>query len=192
MGKFGQAEPPALRWANTAFFSSTPSLLIMHDIEFVGQDRQRCPINAPRISARPGEMERFDIIEHTADTGIIAYGASLEEALANAAYGMFTLIADPESVREETCRHIEVGAEDIESLLVAWLNELLYILDVERTLFKRFEVLQLTDTSLKAKAYGEPVEESRHRLRPGVKADTYHMLKIEKDDGYTVQLILDT
>ena len=137
-------------------------------------------------------MDRFNIIEHTADTGIIAYGTSLEEAFANAAYGMFTLIADPETVQEKICRHIEVEADDIESLLVAWLNDLLYRLDVERTLFKRFEVRQLNDKTLKADAYGETVDETRHSLRAGVKAATYHMLKIQKNTGYTVQLILDT
>lgn len=137
-------------------------------------------------------MRRFDIIEHTADTGILAYGTSLNEAFANAAYGMFTMIADLEDVQEDVCRRIRVQAEDRESLLVCWLNELLYLLDVERTLFKRFDVIQLGETDLEAEAYGEPIDESRHHLRAGIKAATYYLLKIEKDDGYRVQVILDT
>lgn len=138
------------------------------------------------------QMKRFDIIEHTADIGIIAYGADLKEAFASAAYAMFTLMADLDSVKESICRRIEVEAEDIDGLLVSWLNELLYVFDVERTVFARFEVQSLSETVLKAEAYGETVDASRHSLRSGVKAATYHMLKIERNDGYRLQVILDT
>ena len=105
---------------------------------------------------------------------------------------MFDLIADLENVREEVCRRIEVQAEDRESLVISWLNELLYSFDVESTVFKRFEILQLGETSLKADCYGEPINQRRHGLKAGVKAATYHMLKIEKGDGYRIQVILDT
>ena len=137
-------------------------------------------------------MKRFDIIEHTADVGIVAYGAELKEAFANAAYAMFTLIADLEDVREEVCRQIEVWAEDQESLLVSWLNELLYLFDVERIIFKRFEVIELGETSLKAEGYGEPIDSARHSLKGGVKAATYHMLRVAKEDEYSIQVIFDS
>ncbi len=136
-------------------------------------------------------MRRFDIIEHTADTGIVAYGAELKEAFINAAYAMFTLIADLEGVGEDLCRHIEVEAKDQESLLISWLNELLYLFDVEWIIFKRFEVTELGETSLKAEAYGELVDKTRHNLKAGVKAATYHMLRVEKDNGYNVRVIFD-
>lgn len=128
-------------------------------------------------------MKKFDVVEHTADIGIVAYGADLREAFANAAYGMFSLMADLEQVREETSRYIEAEAGDRESLVVSWLNELLYMFDVERIIFKRFDVLELTNTRLKADAYGEKVDTSRHELKSGVKAATYHMLKVSEDNG---------
>ena len=128
-------------------------------------------------------MKRFDVVEHTADTGIVAYGADMREAFANAAYGMFSLMADLEQVREETSRYIEAEAGDRESLVVSWLNELLYMFDVERIVFKRFDILELTNTRLRADAYGEMVNASRHDLRSGVKAATYHMLKVSEDRG---------
>ena len=68
-------------------------------------------------------MKRFDIIDHTADVGIVAYGAELAEAFVNAAYAMFTLIADLEGVKQTVSREIEVEAEDQEGLLVRWLNK---------------------------------------------------------------------
>ena len=137
-------------------------------------------------------MKKFDVVEHTADTGIVAYGADMREAFANAAYGMFSLMADLKQVREETSRYIEAEAGDRESLVVSWLNELLYMFDVERIIFKRFDILELTNTRLRADAYGEKADASRHDLRGGVKAATYHMLKVSKDRGrWSVRVIFD-
>ena len=39
-------------------------------------------------------MKRFQLIEHTADTGLIAYGHNLAEAFANAGYGLFSIITE--------------------------------------------------------------------------------------------------
>ena len=137
-------------------------------------------------------MEKeFDILDHTADVGIIAYGASLNQAFANAARGLFSLITDLDDVEEALSRDIEVTAPDQESLLVAWLNELIYRFDVENILLNRFDVTQLDSTRLKARTYGEKVDSSRHKLKTGVKATTYHMLKVEKTNGYQVQVLFD-
>lgn len=137
-------------------------------------------------------MKRFEVMEHTADTGIIAYGRDMPEAFANAAYGMFSLMADLRQVREETSRYVEAEASDTESLVVSWLNELLYTFDVERIIFRRFDILDFTGTRLRADAYGEKADASRHRLKGGVKAATYHMLKVtERRDGCSIQVIFD-
>ncbi len=135
--------------------------------------------------------KEFDILDHTADVGIIAYGASLNQAFANAARGLFSLITDLDDVEEALSRDIEVTAPDQESLLVAWLNELIYRFDVENILLNRFDVTQLDSTRLKARTYGEKVDSSRHKLKTGVKATTYHMLKVEKTNGYQVQVLFD-
>ncbi len=136
-------------------------------------------------------MPRFEVIDHTADVGIIAYGSDLKEAFANAAYGMFSLIADLGEVKENVNRKVEVQSTDEEALLVDWLNELLYLFDVEHVIFKRFDITALSQTQLKAKAYGEKIDTSRHQLKTAVKAATYHMLKIERNQGVKVQFILD-
>jgi len=134
---------------------------------------------------------RFEVIDHTADVGIVAYGKDLKEAFANAAFGMFSLIADLKKVRGSISREIDVQSTDQEALLVDWLNELLYLFDVEHIIFKRFEITALSQKKLKAKVYGEKIDTSRHQLKTAVKAATYHMLKIEKNKGVRVQLILD-
>ena len=136
-------------------------------------------------------MEKeFEILNHTADVGIIAYGADINEAFANAAKGLFSLITELDDVEEMTHRDIELTAPDQESLLVAWLNELIYLFDVENIVFKRFDITRLDSTHLRARSYGHRVE-SGYELKTGVKAATYHMLKIDQSDGSRVQVLFD-
>ncbi len=135
--------------------------------------------------------QNFEITDHTADAGIIAHGVDMKQAFANAATGLFSLITDLDIVKETLYRDIEVTATDKESLLVEWLNELIYRFDTENIIFKRFDITELNDTRLKGRGYGEKVDNSRHELKTGVKAATYHLLKVDKDDGFKVQVILD-
>ncbi len=137
-------------------------------------------------------MEKeFEIIDHTADVGIIAYGADMNEAFANAAKALFSLITELDDVEEVVHRDIELTAPDQESLLVEWLNELIYLFDAENIIFKRFDITRLSQTQLKARSYGHKVDSSKHKLKTGVKAATYHMLKIEKNNGSKVQVLFD-
>lgn len=136
-------------------------------------------------------MQKFEIIDHTADVGIVAYGKSIEEVFLNAAYGMFSLIADLEKVRGAASYRVTAEAENQEELLVAWLNELLYFFDAENLIFSRFVISHLGKEKLEATAYGEKIDPSRHHLKTQVKAATYYLLKLEKNDGFRAQVILD-
>ncbi len=135
--------------------------------------------------------KEFEIVNHTADVGIIAYGADMNEVFANAAKGLFSLITELDDVEEVVHRDIEITAPDQESLLVGWLNELIYLFDTENILFKRFDITRLSQTELKAKSYGEKVDSSRHKIKIGVKATTYHMLKIDRNNGCKAQVLFD-
>ena len=133
----------------------------------------------------------FEIVNHTADVAIIAYGADIKQAFANAARALFSLITELDDVAEVVYRDIELIAPDEESLLVEWLNELIYLFDAENIIFKRFDIIKLNNTQLKARSYGERVDSLKHKLKTGVKAATYHMLKVNKGDGCKVQVLFD-
>ena len=135
--------------------------------------------------------KRFEIINHTADVGIAAYGAELKEAFANAAFALFSLIAELDQVADSVSHEVDVSAENQEDLLVAWLYELIFLFEVDGVLFNRFEVVELTDKRLRAVCYGERIDPERHSIKAGVKAATYHMLEIVKTDGYRLQVLLD-
>ena len=135
-------------------------------------------------------MRRFKLIEHTADTGLIAYGNNLAEAFANAAYGLFSIIAELKTVREVESLPVAVSAEDAESLLFEWLNDLIYTFEVEHFIFKRFDITEFTQHSLRATCWGERYESPRHRLKQGVKSATYHMLEVDGENN-RVRVIFD-
>jgi len=135
-------------------------------------------------------VRRFRLIEHTADIGLVAYGKSLAEAFANAAYGLFSLIVEPNKVKEKESRKVTVQAQDAEGLLFNWINELIYIFEVERLLFKSFDITEFTGQSLEATCWGEKYDPSRHQLKTGVKSATYHMLKVDGEKN-RVQVIFD-
>ena len=135
--------------------------------------------------------KEFEFIDHTADVGIRAYGADVKEAFANAARGLFSLITELDDIEEVEYRDTELTSSDQEDLLVEWLNELIYLFDAENIIFKRFDIINLDELRLRANVYGEKFDPLRHELKTQIKAATYHMLKIEKGDGFRAQIIFD-
>lgn len=136
-------------------------------------------------------MSVFEITDHTADVGIHAHGETLGEVFAQSALGMFSIISDLQYVHERESRQVEVEAPDREALLVAWLNELIYLSAVEGLLFRRFQVLDVEDTRVRALCHGERFDRGRHRMNTEVKAATYHMLEVYEDDHWHAHVILD-
>jgi len=116
----------------------------------------------------------------------------LNELFANAALGMFSLMAELGGVREREQRQIELTARDVQGLLVNWLSELLFYVDAEEMLFSRFEIDELSDTRLRARAWGERIDRDRHELHFGIKAVTRHTLEVVKESGrYRATVLFD-
>ncbi|MBU2564879.1 MAG: archease, partial [Candidatus Thermoplasmatota archaeon] len=85
-------------------------------------------------------MKKYDIIEHTADIGIKAYGKILSECFENAATGMFDIISDTKKVKSVGEYEISLKSDTIEELLVDWLSTLLTLCDINNFLFGKFDV----------------------------------------------------
>ena len=128
-------------------------------------------------------MKRFESIDHPSDIGIIAYGKSISELFENAAFGMFSLMTDPKKVAGKTEFEVEAAADDIESLLVNWLNELLFLEDTKHVLFGSFKIKGISDKEIKGEALGEKIDVSRHKISRSIKAATYNQLKIWQEEG---------
>ena len=137
-------------------------------------------------------MKRFEILDHTADIGLIVYGVDLKALFENAGEALFHLITDLKKVRRPTKRTVEIEKENLERLMVDWLNELLYLHDVEHLLFKKFNVESVGKDGLKAVVKGEAFQEGVHVIKTEVKAVTYHQIEVRKTNGrWRAQVILD-
>jgi len=136
---------------------------------------------------------RYEPFEHTSEAGIIARGATLAEAFANTAEGMYSLMLELDSIEERVQREVELEGESHEALLIDWLLELVFLTETEDLVFRRFAIDELTDRRLRARAWGERFDPERHRsYNVMVKAVTHHLLQLEReDDGYRVQVLFD-
>ena len=137
-------------------------------------------------------MKRFEILDHTADIGLIVYGSNLKALFENAGEAFFHLITDLKKVRRRVERRINIGGESLDRLMVDWLSELLYLHDVEGLLFKGFKVESVGEDGLKAVVKGESFQEHIHVIKTEVKAATYHRIEVRKERGrWKAQVILD-
>ena len=137
-------------------------------------------------------LKKYEFIEHTADLGLKAYGASLEKLFAHAAEAFFEALVSTESVKERIERSIQVEADALDNLMVSWLNELLYLHDTERLVFKSCQIKRIKDYQLKANAQGEILNPARHEIKTGIKAVTYHQLYVkERGGGWEARVIFD-
>ena len=139
-------------------------------------------------------MERYRILPHTADGKFQAYGRTLEEAFANAALALASLMWDWTAVEPEIRHPVLVTGIDREQLLVKFLGEIIYLFETRQFLLGRVEEIRIRPEPggfrLEAAFGGETLSE-RRELFGDVKAVTYHELKIEECDGFTVQVVVD-
>jgi len=136
--------------------------------------------------------KRFEILDHTADIGIIVHGENLKALFENAGEAFFRLITDLRKVRRRTERRINLGGESLDRLIEDWLSELLYLHDVENLLFKGFKVESVGEDGLRAIVKGEPFQEGVHVIKTEVKAVTYHQIEVRQENGrWRAQVIFD-
>jgi SHS2 domain-containing protein len=137
-----------------------------------------------------GMVSPYREVEHTADWALEVWAPTLEDLFLDAARGMFHL-ADLEAAagaEPSPPRRLVLEAGDREALLVAWLQELLYLSEAEDQVYADLTITTLTPTRLAAVALGR-------RAAPGgkaIKAVTYHNLMIREAHGqYRVTLVFD-
>ncbi len=129
-----------------------------------------------------------------ADLTIEAWGGALGEAFGNVALAMFNAMTPLDKVELRVSRAFEVDGDDPGALLFNFLDELLFIHEVELLVFSAFNVIvEEGMTSLKAECRGEPFELGRHEQGIAVKAVTFHDMRIERENsGWVVRVVLDT
>ncbi len=134
---------------------------------------------------------RWEHFAHGADIGVRGFGATETEAFEQAALAMTGVITDVDMVEAREAVAIECQAPDHELLLAEWLNSLIYEMSSRKMIFRRFAV-QLDGTHLRAHAWGERVDPSRHLPAVEIKGATYTALRVACSAGeWVAQTVVD-
>lgn len=136
--------------------------------------------------------KNYELIEHTADIGIRVKARDLKGIFSKAAQALFDIIAErknPAAPRAKK-KKIRLSAQNLDELLVNWLNELLSLSSAEETIFYDFKFSKLSDTQLQAVATGD--DSVHYKAEKEIKAATYHGLSIKRaSSGWQAELIFD-
>ena len=119
-----------------------------------------------------------------------AYGKNPKELFENAAEALFSVICKIKKVKPKEAEEFEIKADNLEDLMLNWLQALIAIVDTEQKFFSKFEIKSISETKLRAKLYGEPITPKLGETV--VKAVTMYKFKLEQTEkGYKATVSLD-
>ena len=131
---------------------------------------------------------RIREIEHTADRAFRVRGRDLRELFVNAADALLRIQRQRASKTSDLTREVIIEGFDRETLLVNWLNEILFLQEVHNETFTRAEILAISHKHLKAQLHGQKGRQAR-RL---IKAVTFHGLRVrETKIGLEAEIVVD-
>jgi SHS2 domain-containing protein len=152
-------------------------------------DDAREPASSKSPARSTPGWEHFEV---EADVGVRAWGASRAEAFARAAEGVFALVVAPAAVATTETREARAQGASLEALLVNWLNECLYVHEIEGFAVARVEVDTDHDDLVHGVLHGEPLDPARHPLGTIVKAVTHHEVEVRESPGRVdVRVVVD-
>lgn len=124
-------------------------------------------------------MKKFEVLEHTADLKIKAFGGTKEELFLNSLLAMEKNMK-PETKNEKAEREIKINSLDLPTLLVDFLNQVLYLNQVHKEVYFKIKFSEFTDKKIEGKFFGKKVES----FGEDIKAVTHHDLDIHQtEDG---------
>jgi SHS2 domain-containing protein len=133
--------------------------------------------------------EHFEV---EADVGVRSWGPSRAAAVAQLTLGVFSVIADPATIQVTERREVRAQADGPEALLVTWIDECLYVHEIEGFVVHEVEMTVCTDTLAHGYLHGEQLDPGRHRVGSVVKGATYHQIALTEREGlHEARLIVD-
>ena len=139
-----------------------------------------------------GIMKKFEILEHKADLKIRVFGENKEELFLNAVLAMSEIVASESSGEQFSAswrRTVLCKSQDLASLLVDFLSEVLYLIQTQREVYSDVKFKKFSDTEIEAELIGQKVE----RFGEDIKAVTYHNLDVhqKKDGSWEATVLFD-
>ena len=133
----------------------------------------------------------YELLDHTADVIVRAYGTSWEEVFEELGKALFSAMLDVSRVEPRICKEFSLEFDNLEDLVVDYLNQLLLYKDAENLALSEFHV-EIKDNTLKTRVCGEKINPKKHEPHGDVKAVSYHMLEVGEVEGRKyAQVVLD-
>jgi SHS2 domain-containing protein len=134
-------------------------------------------------------LPSHEVRQHTSEIELHIQAGWLGDLLAEAGKALAEVqLAGADCVPGGPVRSIRVTSPDREALLVDWLNELIFLADIDRWVAMDFSIDLVDDTEVRARASGVTLEWAPSRA----KAATLHGLRVENvSGGLEADVILD-
>ena len=133
-------------------------------------------------------MKKYEILEHTTDLRIRAFGKTKAELFLNMMWGMFSGAGAKIKSQRTTSRKIKIKSADEQSLLVDFLSEVLALSDINNEVYFEVRFKKLAETELEAEIFGQPVQ----KVDLEIKAVTYHGVESKKvGDHWEATVLFD-
>ena len=130
---------------------------------------------------------RFEELPHTADCALLVWAPDIVSLLAEAARGFNAVSGARIGKAPRVNRRISLHEPDAESLLVAFLTELVYLQEQEALGFDQFQ-LEISSGDLSGLLEGSRLIS----LAKPIKAVTFHNLRIQQTPrGREVEIVFD-
>ena len=134
----------------------------------------------------------YQLIDHTADLGIKASGATLAELFETIAAAMFDQIVETRQLKGLARTRVDITGIDREDLMISWLRELLFLWNGREMLVKRIAIKTISETAVSAVVTYDPYDPQTHEILTDIKAVTYHAVRVEKSEaGWETSVIFD-
>ena len=134
----------------------------------------------------------YEVINHTADLGIVVKGVDVKDVFIRAAYAMTDLMVKACISEKGAKRKVLVEGEDFPDLMVRWLGEILYLFDGEHILVSAIEISSISPIRLQSILTVVPLKRGHHEILREIKAVTYHQIAVEETPhGWEARVIFD-
>jgi SHS2 domain-containing protein len=132
----------------------------------------------------------YEVLEHTADVGLVARALDLNDLFETATQGMATIAGVYRPGSGESIR-IHLQGSDVEGLLVDWLNEILYEHDSRGAALRAVTVDSVESSAVTGSIEVSPLSD-RDDEGIQIKAVTYHQLGVKRtDEGWEARVFFD-
>lgn len=135
-------------------------------------------------------MRKYEFLEHPADIKLRAYGKDLVELFTNAVSGMMEFLYGNNitgTTQNKTTKVVSLESENVESLLVDWLAEILWLSETQHAMCVIAKIDRISNTKIHAQ-----IRLIIAKAKDDIKAVTYHELNVKKlNEHWEAEVVFD-